>query len=204
MRRTYPFNSVRNGAARRRRAFTLLEVMFASSISTIVFGSLISLMIITARQQSQGMIELQVYKHADLIQDRIKLMLQGASREAGVFLTDKDGAFYHTLVFREGVGPSFSNQSLSFDPDDAELTYDPDLGGGGDELLVAGNEGPAFLDNVRFQMGLKTGGIPNGGVILVRIEVSDHGRARSTFRDAVDPANWITVQRSFCINLRER
>jgi len=189
----------------RRAGFTLVEVLFAAAIGVMVSAGLVSSLWITAREQRMGMTEQRVFQRADLLEDRISAMLRGASRSAGVFLTDPSGAFFHTIVFRIGSGPGFANQSLSFNPTTDRLTYDPDMSVSGDEQILAENTAPGlFIEDVLFQTGLQTGDIPDSAAILVRITVSDRGFGRGTYRYASDPVNWIQSTRTFAVNLRRR
>jgi hypothetical protein len=179
---------------------TLVELLIASSLSIMVVGALMSLMLVTARQQRLGLVEQRAFAQADQMQDRIAFLLRGASRDAGIFLGDPSGAFFRRIVFREKSGAV--NQEIRFAA--GQLIHDPNLAASGDEVVLGGGDTAALttLLDVRFQTGMKAGGIPDSALILVTVEVSDEGRARRSYRDGTDPANQIDVTRSFAVNLR--
>ncbi len=185
-------------------ALTIIELLIVSALTGIVAVALMYLFVFIAREQRVGFVQQQVFEEADRLQDKITELLQGASRNAGIHLADLDGAFYHRIVFRTSVGSP--NQELHFDTTAHTLTYDPDMSNSGDEVTLGISGGSSTivrLDNVRFRSVLKTGGIPDGSVILVIIDVSDHGYARQTYRDPSAQANWIMNTRSFAVNLRQ-
>lgn len=186
----------------KQKAFTLVEVIISAFLITIIGAAAISLMIMITREQRVGFVEQRVSENADRLQDRITERLREASREAGVFYAEPTGPYYHRIVFREGVGAA--NQEFRFDPDTATLTYDPDVNEDNDkEIIGFGNDSIARIDDVKFRSGMKTGGIPDSAIILVVVEVSDHGYAKKSFRDTTGKANWVMSTRSFAVNLRK-
>ena len=190
------------GIARRtsKQGFTLVEVLIAATIGVLVMGAVMGLMITTLRDQRLGLVQQRVSEQADRVQDQVTELLKYGSRDAGVFLADADGAYYRKVVFRQETGAA--NQQLEYDPDDMTLTYDPDLSKSGGEKVFDTSSSMTTLDRVRFVTGMKVGGIPDSGVILVEIEVSDHGFARKPYRDPSNEANWVVSSRSFAVNLR--
>ena len=180
---------------------TLVETVIASFIFTIIGMGVVSLLIITAREQRVGFVEQRVFEEADRLQDRITRILQGASRDAGVFFDHEEGAYFRRIVFREGIGKA--NQSLYFDKQSHILEYDPDMSiSGNEKKLGMPGESIALPDMVKFRSAMKTGGIPDSAIILVVVEVSDHGYGKSAFRDISEKTNWIMSSRTFAVNLR--
>lgn len=189
-----------------RGGFTLLEVLFVISISVLVTAAVVGMMVATARRQREGMFFQQVYDRADRVEDKTTLLLQGGSKEAGIFLNDLNQGFYREIVYREGTGPTFANKSLRFDPQAQQLIFDPDMSIDDNEQIIVQSRGYVFLESVDFQSGQKVGGIPDSGVILVRTVVSDRGSARRAFRHRHryqgDRKHHITSSRTFAVNLR--
>ncbi len=188
---------------------TLVEVMIASILTTMVVLGVMYLMRVTAREQRVGFSQHQVIEYADRVQDRLTSLMQGASREAGIFFSESEGAWYRKMVFREAIGQA--NQELYFDSDEQVLVYLPDRNNPDDkEYLGFGHANMSASDpvakllDVRFRAGMKTGGIPDSGVILVEFEVADMGRGRlNAAEDGEDNmSSWIISTRTFAINLR--
>lgn len=185
---------------KRGNGFTFIEVMIASSISVFIGITMIYLLVYVVREQRLGYVQYRVYEHANRLQDKITLLLQDASREAGVYYSEPDGAYYNRIVFRDDTGAK--NEELIYNPNTYTLTYDPDRNTDGDEeTLGFPNDEIAKLTDVRFRSAMKVGGIPDSSVILVEIEVTDQGYGRY-FRDQSNPINWVTSTRSFAVNLR--
>ncbi len=184
-----------------RRGITLVETLIAVTISLPIVTALMYLMVATAREQKVGFVQQLVFDSADRIQDKITRLLQDASRASGVYFADADGEFYNRIAFRQQVGPP--TQELFFDSASGTLTYDPDVNvSNNEETIDVASSTLCELDNVAFRASIKVGGIPDSSIVLVRLRVSDHGRARSSWRDAGSQANWIVSTRMFAVNLR--
>ena len=195
--------NIRHLRGKNRRAFTLLESIISIAIFTMVGIAEVSLIVMTARIHNEGFVEMLVFKHADYIQDRVTGLLQGGSRESGVFFADPDGAFYRRILFRQSMDSS--PQELRFDPNTHKLTYDPDVSIPNNEVTIQYQGAQlAQLDDVCFRAAMKIGGIPDNSVLLVQIRVSDHGKGRSSYRDPHNEYNWITSRRHFAVCLRRQ
>jgi len=189
------------------RGVTLVEVLFASSISLMICLALAYLMLAVAREQRVGRTEHLVNQYADHVQDRISYRLRNASRRHGTHLsdpTDSTNTFYYTLDFEKAMlsDPPEPMERFRYDPDTKALTYDPDTSVSGNEKTIAPKGVATTLDNVRFHWATTPEGIPDSSTIIVLVDISDHGYARRPFRDGADPTNWISVSRTFTINLR--
>jgi len=183
------------------RAMTFVEIIIAAFLTTLVALSVMSLLIITAREEKVGYVRQRVFENADRLQDRVTVLLQDASRNAGVYYADPVGSFYRRIVFRSAIGAP--NHELRFIPNTKTLIYDPNMAMTGDEIALGfPNDSIAQIVDVRFRSALQTGGITDSSLILVIIEVSDKGYAMKSYRDATDSVNWITSTRSFAVNLR--
>lgn len=199
--------SVTHFAWGRRQAFTMLEVLIASLIGSVLIAVLMTLTVDEAREQRIGMIQQLAFEEADHIEDRCINLIKAGSRQSGVVMGNPVGSSYRQLIFRvPDGGGGFVASSLTYDPDRKRLTYLPNTqtGAGAEELVKAGDQTFAKLDDVRFSTGLQNGNIPDSGIILVSFQVSDHGYARQTHARADNPASWITSTRSFAVNLRRQ
>ncbi len=203
----------------RRRGFTLLEMLIAISVSSLVVPVVLFLMLQTARDQRQAFVEQRVFQHADRLQDRLQeifrgshqsnnqIFYPGASRQAGILMTAADGMFFNIVRFYadDPTLATVPQQQVAYDGTTRELVYDPNLAVGGNEQIINLAEGPeaiTSLDWVRFRVAQKDGGIPDSSLILVDFQVSDHGYAKRVTHDPNDPVNWIISHRTFAINLR--
>lgn len=190
-------------AYRKRSGFTILEVMLAAFISTVLAATLMGLMISAAREQRLGLAQEQVFDYADRLQDRITNLLRGAGRQWGVALGDAAGAFYHVIIFR--VPDANGNPraaSLSFDPSTHNLMYNPNALGGGVGVPILKSGDIAKLDDVRFSTGMAPGNVPDSSVVLVIVHISDHGLGRAGQINPNDHARWVSANRTFSVNLR--
>ena len=185
-----------------KRAFTLLEMIISMAIVTTVGIAEVSLILMTARTQNRGYVEMRVFKNADYIQDYITGVLQGASSDAGVFFHDPDGAYYNTIIIRDSIYDY--NEKIRYNPENKTLVYDPDMSAENDEVLLSdGDDSLAVLEDMGFRAAMKEGGIPDSGLILVRFRVTDHGKGKITYRDPDNEYNWITSRRNFAVGLRK-
>lgn len=198
------------GSVSRRRAMSLVEVMIGATILGAIGASIMFLMVSTARRSYVSTVEYQVNQYANLLQDRISVTLRSSSRRHGVLAyspTDDSKIFFRSIRFKktELSNPPDPVRELTYDLDNKTLNYDPDITENGDEEVWGlGKQGGdrITLDECMFRRGMKPGGIPDSSTILVYLEVSDHGKARQSFRDPDDEFNWITATRAFAVNLR--
>jgi len=186
---------------RKKRAVTFMELTIGLALMAIVSGGIMGLLFLFGREHRVSFVEQRVFEHADRLQDRITVLLHTASRSTGVFYADPVGSFYHRIVFRKSVGAP--NEELSFDPSEHTLTYDPDISVDGDEeLLGLPSESYSQLRDIRFRSAMKTGGIPDSGIIIILLEVTDRGYARRHYRDSTKTFNHVISSRTFAVNLR--
>ncbi|HOE62389.1 MAG TPA: hypothetical protein PKW18_06140 [Candidatus Sumerlaeota bacterium] len=192
------------------KGYTFAETVVAIGMSGIIFVTIMVLFSALIREQRIGFIRQRVFEKADRIQDEVTELLQSASKEAGVFFTDANGAFYRTIIFRTATGGA--NQRLQYDPTKRSLTYTPDITvSGGQRLIgVLGKpKNPSSPDDptcsildVSFRTAMQTGGIPDSSVILVNVTVSDQGYATRHYKDPSKVKNHIISTRSFAVNTR--
>lgn len=195
------------------RGFTMLELIIASTLATLIAGSMIWLLISIVREQQVTMVEGRVYRRADMVQDRVTNLLRENASASNVLNFSSTHAvpgqtgqniFFYRLYFREGQ--NMPNQSIYFDTNNNELMYDPDISSNGDEERVDlgfRNTSSATLDHVWFSHGMRPGGIGDNSIIMVNLEVTDNGYGKKSFRDETDELNHISCSRSFAVNIRK-
>ena len=197
------------------RGFTILELAISAIMASSLVAIVLWLLISTAREQRVTFIEAMVLQRAALIQDRITDILREASRNNVVPFSAADVVagqgttpiFYTRLIFREGLNQP--NQELRWDAANRRLVYDPDRNVANNEQnldIPQSNTVETRLEYVWFAVGRLPGGAPDSSIVLVQFEVSDAGRAKSSFRNAADTAagrtNWVRSTRNFAVNLR--
>ncbi len=200
----------RNG----RRSMTIVEVIIASTIVTITLGFIYQAVILIAREYRVGLIQAEINARADMIQDNIFSKLRHVSSSNIVQFSPSDivpgqtannvtTTWYHRIIFRLSDEEPF--QELRYDPTTKKLIYNPDRNTSNNEVdLTQGNIEMEFgeLDYVWFGNALQPGNLPDSALILVELSVSDHGKARQSYRNVSNESTWIKSNKSFCVYIR--
>lgn len=204
----------------RRSGMTIVEMMVAVLLGSILPALLFSLMLMLGRMQRVSYYETRVFQQADILEDEITRILQNA-HTSSIWLNpaDADGAYFKSINFSKGIGVNpinnqmWPNERLTYNATTKVLTYDPDVTATSNErvLGMAPKSAPSSwltLDRVWFYNAK-----PNStdtsvkSVILVTIQVTDNGKGRQTFRNVATGgsanANRITCNRTFAVVTRK-
>jgi len=185
-----------------RLGLTLPELLIASVIGIAVSGAILVLVIETAQQQRQGLADASLLQRAGMLEDQLGEIIRSMSASETASLTDKvDSApFYERVVFAKGKAPDWPREEVRFNPATLTVTHDPDIGQGGDEIVLFSSTQTVKLRQLYFFISMKPGGIPDGATLNVIIELDDDGFAGRRNPDgSIKPTS---VLRTFTVRMR--
>jgi prepilin-type N-terminal cleavage/methylation domain-containing protein len=191
-----------------QRGFTLTELMVGMVAGLLIAGSMMLLLIQSAREQYRGVADATVEEVTATLQTEIIRCLRGMSANEGVVFSSpatNSGAVYQgfqRVVMAHGPVPDYPREDIRFDPQAGTLTYDPNLTITGNERVFLQSRTNAFmLRNVCFFPSLKPDGSLDNSLVNVVIELDDN---RSSRRPGLlsSPSYPARVQRTFAVKMR--
>ena len=148
-----------------RQAFTLVELLVASAVATIVTAGALVLLIESAKENRRGFADATVEAAAAALQSKIIAYLRVMSATEGVIFatpaTDGSGALlgYKGIIIARGPSPDFPREQITFD-----VELEPHLKVLGRLAIVA----EAELAQPRVQLDLREllrGAVPAGRLL---------------------------------------
>jgi prepilin-type N-terminal cleavage/methylation domain-containing protein len=187
---------------RRSRGFTLVEVMVASGLASLVTGAGLLLLLESARESRRGFADATLESKVNEVQTRIIGCLRPMSADEGVIfadpLTDQEGALlgFRRIIVARGPAPDHPREELRFESAGGRAVHDPNRAVAGNEVTLGQSTAGAVVRRVSFWPSLKKDGTPDNSLINVSITADDNG---SSGRPLPNAAN---VWRTFTVRMR--
>jgi len=183
--------------------YTVLEVMMAGSITVLVLGALLMLVLQLAREQKFGLADGSVQHQAGLVEDQITQILRSMNAtESTVFADPVAGSpgCFRRIIVAEGQAPVFPREELYFNPASMRLIHDPNRGVGGDDVVLCKPSAFAALRDLYFYPSLKTGNLTDSTAVNVVMKLDDDGY--SMRKDSAGAIKKMSVNRYFTVKFR--
>lgn len=188
----------------RRRGFTIPELIIAGAVGMMITGTMMLLLIESAKEQYRGVADATVEEAAnDLQSQMIKYLRSMSANEGMVFaqpVTNVGAVFkgYQRVIVAHGPAPDYPREEIRFDPQANSVTYNPNLSTTNNLQVVLQSRPAAFmLRNLCFLPAWREDGMPDNSLVFVVIELDDNGSSRRTAH-----ANPAHVQRTFAVKMR--
>lgn len=196
---------VRNNLLRRcsERAFTLVEMVFAASLGTLVMGGLLVLIVEVNKEQRRGMTDCTLEIQAGLAQDKLTRIIHSMSAGESVILSDPiatGSTFFRRVILAEGQAPTYPREELIYSTNAFTLTHDQNRSTTGDEVTLVRSNAMYLLRNCYFYISMKVDGSPDNSAVNVYLEFDDNyfaGR-KNTSRQPIKTK----VTRTFTVKMR--
>lgn len=189
-------------ANRRRRGFTLMELMVASGVAGLVLSVTMVLLIASAKENRRGVADASVEYAASDLQNRIVGYLRQMSANEGVLFsspaTNGAGAVvgYKSIVVARGPAPDNPRQEITFDTSRGRVIYNPNRSSTNPAVVLIQTNGHRALRLLAFSPSVKPDGRTDNALVNVVLKIDDNG---SSGRNSANPAN---VQRTFAVRMR--
>lgn len=183
--------------------YTVMEVMMAGSITVLVLGALLTLVLQLAKEQKFGLADGSVQQQAGLVEDQITQILRSMNVTEGSMFADpvsgSPGCFRRIIV-AEGQAPVFPREELYFNPTSLRLIHDPNRAVGGDEVVLCKPAAFSTLRDLYFYPSLKTGNLTDSTAVNVVMKLDDDGY--SMRKDSSGSIKRMSVNRYFTVKFR--
>ena len=189
---------------RKEGGFTLAELIVASGVGTIIAGTMMLLLLQSAKEQYRGTADANVEQAAGELEHQVIRLLRTMSATEGVVFTslttNNDVSFhgYQRIIVARGPTPDFPREEIRFDALNQRAVYDPNRAVTNNEQVLLESRPSAYvLRNLCFFPSLKEDGTPDNSLVNVIIEVDDNGSSRR--HTVVNPAH---IERTFAVKMR--
>lgn len=192
-----------------RKAFTLVELLVASSVGLVITGSVMLLLIQSALEQRRGLANATVEERAFGLQSRIASCLRTMSSSSGITpdytagISDTNHNFmgyqgvfcFHAYTLNGNV--AYTTERISFDQVSGNVTYTPNTAQPNNVVLWMSNSPNTALRQLLFTPSFNLDGSLNSSLVNVYFLMDDNGFSHQ------DPVNNPTsICREFSIQLR--
>lgn len=188
-----------------RRAFTLIELMFAVSIGLVVVGAAVMLIYQSAKEQQRGLAAVSVEITSHLLESKISACLRSASGNQGATLdrstvvidavTGNTNGYESIFVFTPTNG-AYTLGSIRYTAASGSVVYKRDVTAAAQELWMT-NSATSRLTNFLFNTSFNLDSSFNSSLVNISFLMDDNGF--STRSPSNNPAN---VFRNFSIQMR--
>jgi hypothetical protein len=187
------------------RAFTLVEMMLATSVGLLITGAVMSLLMLSVLEDRLGLGCATVEEKAYMLQTTIAKNLrpmsvnQGMSPDYTLPYTAPNGSvlgYQGIYVFQSVSNGLYVTEHISFNSNNGVVTCMNSLATPTNQIWMSNS--PTYnLSNLWFSTSLNPDGSVNGSLVNVVIEMNDNG-----FAEQNPTNNCASVYRSFSVQLR--
>lgn len=195
-----------NGAARppaRLRAYTVVEVMMAGTISVMVLGALMTLVFQMAKEQKIGLADGAVQYKTGLVEDKVVELLRTMSANESTVFTDPvagNPSMFRRIITARGPSTSNPREELYFSTSSGKLIHDPNRSVDGDLVELFAPDRFSALRDVYFYPSLKAGNNLDNTAVNVVLKFDDDGYAMR--KESSGAIRKSTVNRYFTVKFR--
>jgi hypothetical protein len=197
--------SVNNSTWISRRAFTLIELVFASSVGTLLAGAVVLLLCQTATEQRYGLADMSVEEKAYILQANLTTCLrcmsanQGMTPNYSTALHDTNGnllGYQSISVFYPSNG-NYITGSISYDPNSGQVIYTTNVLTPSVQTVWMSNNTAAVLSELYFSSSFNLDGSQNNSLVNVFFQMNDNG-----FSQQSPYNNPASIYRNFSVQMR--
>lgn len=195
-----------SASSRRARclAYTVMELIFAGSITTLALGSLSLLMVQTAVEHRVGLAHSALEQEANQVADRLTVLLRCMSASEGTLFGNpvpSNTNYYRRLIVAQGESTSHPREELLFLPDRNVLVHRADVTRTNVSVLAQPST-MCVLRDLRFYPSFKNDGSLDSTALNVELRVDDDGYGGR--RGPSGTRRPYTVSRFFTVKMRNR
>lgn len=201
-----PFRRRPGSWVHRRRGFTLVELLIASSVAMLIGGTTMLMLIESAKENRRGLADSTVEQAAGALQQKIIQQLRSMSASEGVAfsspVTSGSGTLlgYKSIIVAQGQYPDYPRQQISFNPTTKQVVYNSNLSSTNATVNLARGNSNAVVRQLRFSPSLKSDSTVDNALVNVSIEMDDNGFSRRAGSSYLD--NPAYVRRTFSVRMR--
>jgi prepilin-type N-terminal cleavage/methylation domain-containing protein len=189
-----------------RRAFTLVELLVASSVGAVMAGSVVLLLYQSATEQRNGFADMTVEEKAYTLQANLTACLRSMSANQGLTpdyssgLMDTNGnllGYQSVFVFSPATNGGYTTANISCVSSNGLVVYTPDISAPSVQTVWMSNTTTAVLNQFCLSTSLNLDGSQNGSLVNVRVQMNDNG-----FSGQGSVNNPTSIYRNFSVQMR--
>ncbi|HXG48258.1 MAG TPA: hypothetical protein VNO52_11590 [Methylomirabilota bacterium] len=187
------------------RAFTVVDLMVASSLAVICLGGMLSLVMQVGTEQRRIVGDGLVQQEGGLLQDKLSVLIRSMSNSEGVIFGDpvpSAPTFFRRIIVARGEAPDFPRESIYFNPTNRMVIHDPDRSVANDEVVLFAPNANAVVRELYFYPSLKVGAVTDSTTLNVVLEMDDDGYSGRT--DGRGHITRSSIHRYFTVKMRSR
>jgi len=185
-------------------AYTVIEVIFAGSITTLALGSLSLIMVQTAVEHRTGLAQSSLEQEANQVADRLTILLRNMSASESTLFGNpvpSNTNCYRRLIVAQGESASHPREELLFLPDRYLLLHRADITRTNFSVLTQPSA-TCILRDLQFYPSFKNDGSLDSTTLNVELRVDDDGYGGR--RGPSGTRRPYTVSRFFAVKMRNR
>ena len=175
-----------------RQAFTLIEVLVASSIATFIMGATLLLLLESAQENRRGYADATVEEAAAGLEGQLLARLRVTSANEGIIFASPS-----SIIFARGPAPDFPREQISFDATAGTVYYYSNRLVLSNGVSLYQNRTNIALRQLTFSPSIKPDGTTNAALINVLLKLDDNG---SSGRSPTN--NPASIWRTFAVDMR--
>jgi prepilin-type N-terminal cleavage/methylation domain-containing protein len=197
--------STRIAARISRRAFTLVELLVAASVGSVLAGTVLLLLFQTATEQRYGFADMTVEEKAYTLQANITDCLRCMSANQGMTpdyssgLYDPHGnllGYQSVFIFYPSNG-SYITGNIGYNPSSGKVTYAANILTPSTQAVWMSNSTTAVLTGFCMSSSFNLDGSQNNSLVNVSFQMNDNGFSRQN--PVNNPAS---IYRNFSVQMR--
>jgi hypothetical protein len=188
-----------------RRAFTLMEMMFATTIGLGLAGTVVLLLVQSATEQRNGFADTTVEEKAYMLQANITSCLRSMSASYGLTpnyssgLVNSNGNLlgYQTISVFFPTNGAYITATISYNASSRTVIYTPNDATPSTQIVWMTNSATAALTELYFTTSYNPDGSQNNSLVNVLFQMNDNGFSQQPTNN-----NTASIFRNFSVQMR--
>jgi prepilin-type N-terminal cleavage/methylation domain-containing protein len=195
-----------NMAARiSRRAYTLVELLIATAVGSVIGGTVLLLLCQTATEQRKGLADMTVEEQAYKLEANITACLRSMSANQGMFpdnsseIYDNNGnplGYQSVDVFYPNNGAYIAG-NISYNSATGQVTYTTNIANASAPIVWMSNSATAALTGFCLSYSWNLDGSKNSSLVNVFFQMNDNGFSQQSRNN-----NLASIYRNFSVQMR--
>jgi hypothetical protein len=189
-----------------QRAFTLVELLVATSVGMVLAGTVLLLLCQTATEQRYGFADMTVEEQAYKLEANLTSCLRGMSANQGMTINNSSGLYnsngvllgYQSIfVFNPITNGAYITGNINYNSATGEVTYTSNISVPATQTIWMSNSSTAALTEFCFTSSYNPDGSQNNSLVNVIFQMSDNG-----FSQQNPVNNPASLYRNFSVQMR--
>lgn len=188
-----------------RRAFTLVEVLVATAVGSVLGGAVLLLLCQTAMEQRSGLADMTVEEKAYILQADIIACLRSMSANQGMTPDYSSGCYdgngnllgYQSVFIFYPTNGTYITGKLGYNPSSGQVIYTTNILDSSAQMVWMSKSANAALTGFCLSSSLNLDGSQNNSLVNVIFQMNDNG-----FSQQNPVNNPASIYRSFSVQMR--